>query len=398
MEKVYLDKIQLINCQSHEDTVLSFSRDKINVIMADNNIGKSVLFKMLRVTASPNSVDKAYRQFLIRNNKEFARIIYAFSNHDIGVVDVYVNGVVYYYRENGEVNFTSYREIPEKLYNNLGLLVEDKFITNIIDTDQELFLVNSDGSCDSKLLKLMTTDNNLDLLQERVEENLQLYNDLENKLKNKIVAKKAVLDTVEYTDIVELNDKIETSKFLYSVLYNFVNIGIELDKISRLSETRDFTELIRSSEILFYLKEIRDLTYNLYIEHYDDKYLQLANNCISLVRLNNIISNYKYPNKNYATSIEKLNLINKLLNIRNNLKYLNYKSFNFNMNYIYLLEHLKQISNILRRFDSINNSNKQLHLELEKYYNYLLKNNQIIKCELYGEVLFDGKKCVPFNK
>lgn len=48
-----IETIQLVNCQSWQNGSFTLSRDKINVIIAKNDTGKSVLMKMLKVSVSP---------------------------------------------------------------------------------------------------------------------------------------------------------------------------------------------------------------------------------------------------------------------------------------------------------------------------------------------------------
>ena len=48
-----LVKAQLINCQNIKNATFTFATDKINIIAADNGTGKSILFKMLKITDCP---------------------------------------------------------------------------------------------------------------------------------------------------------------------------------------------------------------------------------------------------------------------------------------------------------------------------------------------------------
>ena len=48
-----IHSVRLINCQSWENGIIPLAQDRINVLRADNNSGKSVFFKMLKITACP---------------------------------------------------------------------------------------------------------------------------------------------------------------------------------------------------------------------------------------------------------------------------------------------------------------------------------------------------------
>ena len=76
---VKLLQIRLVNCQSWKDGVIEFSKG-LNVIRANNNTGKSVIFKMLKVTCNPESLDKADREDIIRRGSEYAEVTYLFDD------------------------------------------------------------------------------------------------------------------------------------------------------------------------------------------------------------------------------------------------------------------------------------------------------------------------------
>ena len=67
---------RFINCQSMRDLTMHFATDKLNVIAADNSVGKSVLFKMLKVTANPKTLATIEeRRQLIRYGEQYAGFI-----------------------------------------------------------------------------------------------------------------------------------------------------------------------------------------------------------------------------------------------------------------------------------------------------------------------------------
>ena len=61
-----IEWIRLQNCQSWQDCIIHLASDRINIIKADNNIGKSVLFRILKLAGDPTYYDKEERNSLIR--------------------------------------------------------------------------------------------------------------------------------------------------------------------------------------------------------------------------------------------------------------------------------------------------------------------------------------------
>ena len=77
-----IKQIRLVNCQSLEDITFNFATDKLNVLVADNSTGKSVLFKMLKVTANPDVFPAKKRSQLIRRGAESAIMACLFDTGD----------------------------------------------------------------------------------------------------------------------------------------------------------------------------------------------------------------------------------------------------------------------------------------------------------------------------
>lgn len=145
---------RFINCQSMRDLTMHFATDKLNVIAADNSVGKSVLFKMLKVTANPKTLATIEeRRQLIRYGEQYAGFICAFDDGSIGATLVYPNKVIYKYRGNVKNTFkTVYRvergDKAKKAFvpaDDSNLLIEpfddsnqlelEKRKTNIINTE-----------------------------------------------------------------------------------------------------------------------------------------------------------------------------------------------------------------------------------------------------------------------
>ena len=84
-----LEAVRFINCQSFEDVTLKFATDKVNILIADNSTGKSILFKMLKVTANPDYFTVKQRNLLIRRGADSASMICAFSDGSIGITSIF---------------------------------------------------------------------------------------------------------------------------------------------------------------------------------------------------------------------------------------------------------------------------------------------------------------------
>lgn len=82
-------QVQMINCQSWKNSTFDLATDRINVIIADNGTGKSVFFKMLKITTNPNYFSRAERKDLIRRHEECATILFKFDDGSIAATKVF---------------------------------------------------------------------------------------------------------------------------------------------------------------------------------------------------------------------------------------------------------------------------------------------------------------------
>lgn len=375
---VYLKAMRLINCQSHKDTTLSFSNEKLNVIIADNNVGKSVIFKMLKITATPKAYNREYLKDIIRHGCDYARVAYSFSNGDLAVVNVTLKGVTFHYRSNGSKDFMIYNEPPEKLLKNLGFLIYDNFVVNVIDTDQDLFLVSSDGSCDAKILHHMTTDKQLEELQDKVVENKKIYSEVLDDLEEILYAKRSVLRSVEYVDVESLSDKINKSERLIVLIEQLISMHKYLSDIRIALSSNSYHKEIRIIDLSIKFKSITKFLENMVIksEVKKDAYtvLEMEN---KLLHIFNSLCNFRTHSDNCLK-----------LDRNRQVKEEDVK----------LLSRLDTLCNSVEKYKSSIKECEDAESCIARFKKELMDNSKIVKCSIYGEVYFDGEKCLPVSE
>ena len=164
-----IDQIRLVGCQSWADTTISLSSNKINVIQAPNNTGKSVLFKILKISVAPKVYTARKRKKLIRNRCTEARAYFSFTDGCMAATVIQQTRVIYLFKETN--TWESFVEPPKRMIDELGLLVNEKgtFIANIIDTDQNLLLVDSDAASTTEFINMLCNNATLDDYKEKIE-------------------------------------------------------------------------------------------------------------------------------------------------------------------------------------------------------------------------------------
>lgn len=178
-ERVRLRYIRMINCQSWQDAHITLV-DGLNAIRSDgNNVGKSVVMKLLRLSTCPTALPKGERESLIRVGAECGEVHYGFNDGSAGVVRVFKQRIIYLYTDDinsGDFIQTEGKPHP-KLVEKLGIIVdvERGFLANFIDSEQPMLLVDSDPRLNYNLARVLTEHPTLNRLIENFREKIPVY-------------------------------------------------------------------------------------------------------------------------------------------------------------------------------------------------------------------------------
>lgn len=226
--RVYLAWNRLINCQSHEDTLLQFNSG-LTSIVAPNGTGKSVFFKMIYATVYPQGYNRDELKSLISWDAESAISMYGFSDEYEGGVSINTKAqLVYYYRENQQAKYKTSVVCPYELKSRLNILVDEKtdFFANIIDQDQSLLFVKKSSTANN-LIKMVISDDSMDTLIQRLGENLDVYIKEEKRLREITYGAELILSRSEHTNMTELYQSRELFSNLLEIFADFVE-GVDL--------------------------------------------------------------------------------------------------------------------------------------------------------------------------
>lgn len=246
-----IHSVRLINCQSWENGIIPLAQDRINVLRADNNSGKSVFFKMLKITACPGYFTPKERKKLIRNGCDSANILYAFTDGSVGACSVYPTRVMYLYAEDGK-NFEKYEEPPQEMITKLGIIHNaDKFVANIIDMDQSMLLVDSNVHENYELIKLLTENESLNELKTKIQLNLEDFRVKESDLRFQSLELQNLLNNTEYKDVNKIKARIDRSKTLLEIMETLDQVDSLYNKIQdNWVEHLNYKELLKQLELL----------------------------------------------------------------------------------------------------------------------------------------------------
>ena len=400
----YLKSVRLTNCQSYDDEIIDFSQDKVNVFVAENQTGKSVFYKMLKISVCPKLFDKEDRLNLIRRGKTFAQIMFCFSDGSYAATRVYDKTVIFYFTDDKNKAFRTSNSPFQETIDRLSILIDtqNNFIANVIESEQDLMLVNSSAKSNSTIMQMFTESQSLESLLTEVDKRYDTYTQRLSSSEERLTGIKNQMNDVQYVDIEEYSRTTERSEFLFEKLYELydiyrcvsvvseivtykrdyefmINVCIALEKICfMLTESKrivipieDKSELLGIVGSLEKIEKLKLLTQYHCVEDIPfDKFLKVCNTVNGLATTLSSIKTIQIPkNVDYRLKLTIVELIEPLNDLATNFKAL--------LNSITLIQ--------------------KCSIEEESLIKLLRESNLIISCPLYGEVVFDSEKCLPIN-
>lgn len=432
LEPIYLQAVKMENAQSHVKTIYEFAPNKINVLAANNGVGKSVFFKMLKATLLPRSLSEQDRFDLIRHGCEYAQITYLFSDGAWGLCRIYLKSIVYNYAAPGAERPLASYDVPEELINHLNVLmdVSSNFITNIIDTKQNLLLVDSNLKSNYQLLKLIACDDTLQDLLEKLPMKIEDAKKLNTKLSAKVDYIRQRFDSLSYVDEAELRYQIQSLESKTDVLYKAVDCYKLLGSIEMLlTDKLDFDKLFSTIRIFEHLhgaivscdKSVVHSTFDgdklitvgvlekllrvsrqvnehkFSYDEFDSVTLDKVALLAKLLKLLDTLAGIKEVSK---SSVKKIDLLAKLCNLGiatanvTPVQFKDYKVITAKLN------ELLKVTRVVKSLDKYSTQMLSLAQSQERYLGILEKikqSNCTMQCGIYGEVIFDGEHCTPIK-
>lgn len=224
-----IKSINLVNCQSIENVTYNLASDRVNVIVADNNVGKSVLFKMLKLFASDKYYTPAERKELIRWGADYALISITLDTDEVFSVGVFPTYVTYLYQQDASSELEQRERFTFEELKHIGLLANNDFMANVLDSDQDMALVSSNQRTNYNLIELLFHDETIENLQAKVSTELSNLGVFEQELVKKRVAVDSLLSASTYQNLDALKETKKYVETLTSLLEKLVSICDILD-------------------------------------------------------------------------------------------------------------------------------------------------------------------------
>lgn len=414
-----ISKVQMVNCQSWRDETFDLATDRLNVIAADNGVGKSVFFKMLKITSDPNYFDRAERKDLIRKHTEFARIIFQFDDGGLAATTVFPTYTLYTYKPaDSDTAETSY-EPPKRMLEQLGLLTDGttSFVANMVDADQDLLLVNSRTKYNYNLAKMLAEHADLERVRDYLQKiTIDVANPL-TSLTNRCTMLDNTITKSAYYDVGLQEQYLHKLEIWKDLLMTSIDIYNDLCCMKEVSScTIDFDDVGRAID---FEEDLQSLSFNdLIIERkpadveaeicllesledlqFDDLQVQEKPNGIEKpLQLLESLSNLELEEltvlEQPADLAKELNLLEIVESIDLN-ELVEMKDVTTFTSYLDACEIFESIAEQLSHISTACEVVRSAELEINKLRTELLESGEVLACPVYGKVVYNGQECVP---
>lgn len=413
-----IKRIRLVGCQSWEDCTITLSQDKINIVKAPNQTGKSVLFKMFKISVSPKFYPPRKRKKLIRWGCSDAKAIYEFTDGSTAVVIVQPTRVLYMFRESADVSWSSYVDPPQKMIDELGFLVnsDGSFIANIIDTDQNLMLVDADSKATIEFVNLLCNCAAIDDYKSKVAELRKVAADDLYAVQYELSNVTRQLKEIDYVDVPKLQEQLNHAICVKDVFRSLLSVGKCLHNFGNSLEfAKDYDSLetvlsvvskaeqvdfhgiqpqsfsAENETLLSVLEKMESINLQkLQVKEckVDDRILEMLES-LEEIQLHKIVTLKEPPDTalvNVLSSLEQIT-VRGLYTLRQPP----------DVALADLLANLEDMRDGVFHQQGLLKRLSMLQEDISSLEEDFKNSGAEHECPIYGKVIFDGETCVPYN-
>lgn len=386
-----IKQIRLKNCQSFEDVTYTFAEDRLNVIVAENDTGKSILYKVLKLAGKPDYYSNAERRDLIRRGAEFAQVTMLFTDGSFGAMQIFKDKTVYSWVEDLEHGVSWWLEPPVELLDRLGLLVSptESFIANIIDTDQGLLLVDPRLASNYELVKLIATCEDLDLIRERVEPLIQEFRSILLREKDNLGFFNRQLEDTAYVDVEKLERKRTAVEAAEGTAEVVCSLYERIEKLPEFGGAINFDDALTMVEVLEKLESLGKVKFPTVGKEVDARPLEVLE---LLESIKEMVGQIRFCREEVPVVLA--NSLITLMQVKECIEQLSIPEEVKGAELVEPLSRLEQVGGLLKEMPNCHAWDETIE-ELERLFS---TGGKTVDCPIYGKVVFDGKECVADSK
>lgn len=392
-----LKQIRIRNFQSIEDVTYNFS-EGLNVIIAPNNVGKSIINKVIDVLVNFDRLKTSDMVQYITFGKPKSDLFIT-DEENAYWIEIYPKKINYHLFDGKTFNFVG-NQLPSGVIKALGLLLCDGgFIGNLITADHSKLLVDSNSNINNQILSLIARDDGAENILEECEERATVVNSNLRFLRSKRDGLRRELSTIPVEDtfareealrrvfsltqfveeligVKELTDYFKPNAPNVDHLKGVIDFCQDLDRVSfmvnnlkEVKEVRNLDKEFRvASELEGVKKKLDDVSYKLDMIK-DSKPVSFNLNVIGFVsklesisaNLNKVKVTKKLPEPSMLKSAEELETL--------------FEAFK---------DYYRKLASLVKLKKEI----KSLKEEIDSY------GGEVYDCPIYGSIKFVNEECL----
>ncbi len=398
-----IKELSLVNCQSWENEVLKLAADRVNILCADNNVGKSVFGKMLRNAVFPDRLrTKEVRMQYIRHGAPYAQLGMLGDDGAVVLFRIYPDRVIYAYREVGKDKFIMSPTIPDTMVRMLGLRYNDKshLITNVIDAGQQLFLVNSDQQANNSIILEYMTDDEIEGFLAYMEELYRQTVTSSDSVYSRFRYVTGQLDELKHVNTDFMEQSINRTQTLMQLLDRLTEAGGKLHTIRQDGGGElDFGVLLPLAELA--LKCRRAEGYHAKVQSFNSMDYELAGFGAKVQSVSRLIGNARVTELGDYQRMRVIEKVaTKIATVRDAIGGIHPSKLPTLAAKPQLLTVTEKVQEVLRLQRALDHSVQEAarcNCFIAKAREQLLQGGKSVDCAVYGKVVYDGKTCIPLG-
>ena len=398
-----IKELSLVNCQSWENEVLKLAADRVNILCADNNVGKSVFGKMLRNAVFPDRLrTKEVRMQYIRHGAPYAQLGMLGDDGAVVLFRIYPDRVIYAYREVGKDKFIMSPTIPDTMVRMLGLRYNDKshLITNVIDAGQQLFLVNSDQQANNSIILEYMTDDEIEGFLAYMEELYRQTVTSSDSVYSRFRYVTGQLDELKHVNTDFMEQSINRTQTLMQLLDRLTEAGGKLHTIRQDGGGElDFGVLLPLAELA--LKCRRAEGYHAKVQSFNSMDYALAGFGAKVQSVSRLIGNARVTELGDYQRMRVIEKVaTKIATVRDAIGGIHppkLPTLAAKPQLLTVTEKVQEVLRLQRALDHSVQEAARCNCFIAKAREQLLQGGKSVDCAVYGKVVYDGKTCIPLG-
>lgn len=392
-----LRQVRLINFQSIDDLTYNFTEGLNVIVSPKNNVGKSIINKMIEVIVNFKSLKSRDVLQYISFGKPKSDVFIT-DDENVFWVEIYPTRINYNVLNGDKFEFVG-NELPSGVINALGLLIcEGGFIGNLITADHSKLLVDSNSNINNQILSLIARNENAEDILDGCEERIGVMRSNIRSLRITRDSLRSELSTIHVEDTTLKEESLNRVFNLNEFVESLIGVNEMCDRVDgNFSAVRNLTgilDLCNSLEDQDY--KLSNLTDFVPIRNLD-KDLTIANEMESLL---DKVEDLEYkvsllkPSNTVSFNENLIGFVNKIELISSNLDKVRMAK-NIDYSNIVCCEDLEKILNkvleseiIVEKLETLNSEVKSLKEEIDSY------GGEVYDCPIYGSIKFVNEECI----